>query len=93
MYVTDSTGRPYRLPTKEEETRIRAGIAADPDAVELTEAQLAELRPWSEMRSQTKQTVSIPLSTQVLEHFKADGAGWQTRIDAALREYVAAHSN
>ncbi|GEM_PF-3862430 len=52
MYVTDSTGRAYRLPTAAEEARIRAGIAADPDAVELTEAQLAELRPWSEMRSQ-----------------------------------------
>ncbi len=93
MYITDSTGRAYRLPTEEEEARIQAGIAADPDARELTDEEMAELRPWSEVRTQTKQTISIPLSTKVLEHFKADGPGWQNRIDGALREYIAAHSN
>jgi len=25
----------------------------------------------------------------VIQHFKAGGRGWQTRIDAALREWIA----
>ena len=29
--------------------------------------------------------------TEVVEHFKAGGRGWQTRIDAALREWIAEH--
>jgi uncharacterized protein (DUF4415 family) len=31
------------------------------------------------------------LSHEVIEHFKAEGEGWQTRIDAALREYIEEH--
>jgi uncharacterized protein (DUF4415 family) len=27
----------------------------------------------------------------VIEHFKSAGDGWQTRIDAALRQYITEH--
>jgi hypothetical protein len=27
----------------------------------------------------------------VIAHFKASGDGWQTRIDAALRQFIAEH--
>ncbi|TMJ18865.1 MAG: BrnA antitoxin family protein [Alphaproteobacteria bacterium] len=37
-----------------------------------------------------KEAVSIRLSPDVLAHFRATGDGWQTRIDEALRGYVAA---
>ena len=37
-----------RMNTPEEETNIQRGIAADPDSPELTDAQLAEMRPASE---------------------------------------------
>ncbi|MGP0059121.1 MAG: BrnA antitoxin family protein [Beijerinckiaceae bacterium] len=36
----------------------------------------------------TKQLHSIRLSSEVVEHFKAGGAGWQTRIDEALLALV-----
>jgi uncharacterized protein (DUF4415 family) len=39
-------------------------------------------------KSPTKIAVSLRLSRDVVEHFKADGAGWQTRIDDALRKIV-----
>jgi uncharacterized protein (DUF4415 family) len=42
-------------------------------------------------RSPTKQAVSIRYSPEVLDYFKSTGAGWQTRIDEALREWVAKH--
>jgi uncharacterized protein (DUF4415 family) len=35
-----------------------------------------------------KEAVSIRLSPDVLEYFRAGGKGWQTRIDAALRAVV-----
>lgn len=37
-----------------------------------------------------KKAISIRLSPEVVEYFKATGKGWQTRVDDALREYVAA---
>lgn len=33
-----------------------------------------------------KQLVSLRLDRDVLEHFRAGGPGWQTRINAALRK-------
>ncbi len=36
-----------------------------------------------------KELINIRLSHDVLEHFKASGDGWQTRIDAALKQFIA----
>jgi uncharacterized protein (DUF4415 family) len=36
-----------------------------------------------------KERINIRLSPDVLNHFKASGEGWQTRIDAALLEYIS----
>ena len=96
MYVTDKTGRKYRLPTKEETQRIREGIAADPDTHELTDAEMTELRPLSNMRRSTgrpkaeatKERVTIRLSPEVTAYFRATGKGWQTRMDGALKEWI-----
>lgn len=35
-----------------------------------------------------KVPVSIRLSAEVVERFKADGPGWQSRIDAVLKKAV-----
>ncbi len=39
----------------------------------------------------TKQQVALRIDHDVLAHFRATGAGWQTRINAALREWIATH--
>lgn len=41
-------------------------------------------------KAPTKTRVSIRLSPEVVSAFKADGPGWQSRIDAVLKEWVAA---
>ena len=41
--------------------------------------------------SPTKQLVSVRYSPEVLEYFKLEGAGWQTRMDEALKQWVASH--
>ena len=38
-----------------------------------------------------KASVTIPLSREVIDHFRAGGRGWQTRIDRALREWIKQH--
>ena len=42
-------------------------------------------------KAPTKLRVSLRLSRDVVSTFRATGDGWQTRIDDALREYVAKH--
>ena len=52
------------------------------------QARLAAIqrgRPKSEV---TKERISIRLSRDVLESFRGSGAGWQTRMDAALKEWL-----
>ncbi len=36
--------------------------------------------------SARKRRVTIMLDPDVIEHFKAEGKGWQTRVNAALRK-------
>ncbi len=35
-----------------------------------------------------KVSTTIRLSADVIDYFKLDGRGWQTRIDQALREWI-----
>jgi uncharacterized protein (DUF4415 family) len=39
-------------------------------------------------QGERKEKVTLRLSPQVLEHFRAGGEGWQTRIDEALQAHV-----
>ncbi len=38
-----------------------------------------------------KERINIRLSHEVVEHFKSAGEGWQTPIDAALRQFITEH--
>ena len=83
------------LVTAEEELKIQAGIDADPDAYSLTDEEWKKVkttvrlgRPPSEV---TKERITIRLSRDVVTQFRATGAGWQTRMDAALRQFIEEH--
>jgi len=91
-------------PTPEENERINAGIAADPDTWELTRKDFERMRPSSEIhpeiveayrrsrgkqKAPTKVATSIRLSANVLEAYKQSGPGWQSRIDEDLQDIVA----
>ena len=40
----------------------------------------------------TKIPTTIRLSSDVIESFKATGAGWQTKIDLALKQWLEEHT-
>ena len=62
---------------------------------ELTEDMLARAtvnrggRPRS---ASNKVLLSVRYSREVVDFFRATGEGWQSRMDGALKEYVAQHS-
>lgn len=43
-------------------------------------------------KSPTKERITIRLSHDVVESFRATGDGWQTRMDAALKDWLSTHS-
>ena len=46
-------------------------------------------RPKAEV---TKERITIRLSPEVVQRFRATGDGWQTRIDAALKDWLKTHT-
>ena len=82
-------------------------IDADSSVRELTAEDLAKFRPAAEAlppslikklgvrgrpkATVTKERITIRLSREVVETFRATGEGWQTRMDEALQEYVREH--
>ena len=40
----------------------------------------------------SKERITIRLSPEVVQAFRASGASWQTRLDAALRDWLKNHS-
>jgi uncharacterized protein (DUF4415 family) len=49
-------------------------------------------RPAGSRKADTKKAVTIRYSPDVLEAFKAGGAGWQARMNEALRDWLRTHS-
>lgn len=84
----------FHLPDDAEEQAINTGIAQDADTMEISDAQFAQMRPVKLGRpyaQQTKERITIRLSADVLAAFRATGTGWQTRVDAALKDWLAMH--
>jgi uncharacterized protein (DUF4415 family) len=83
------------IPTPEEDARIQTGIDADPDAYSMSDAEWAKARPLVRIgrpkAEVTKERITIRLSREVVTQFRATGEGWQTRIDSALRQFIAEH--
>ena len=49
----------------------------------------APVRRGRPRAARPKVSTTIRLSRDVVDHFKAGGRGWQTRIDEALRDWIA----
>ena len=81
--------------TDTEDAAITAAAMSDPDAVPFTDAQWATIKPnvrtGRPKAEVTKERITIRLSRDVVTQFRATGVGWQTRMDAALRQYIAEH--
>jgi uncharacterized protein (DUF4415 family) len=49
------------------------------------------MRRRGPQKDPTKERITIRLSADVLESFRATGPGWQARVNAALREWLRQH--
>jgi uncharacterized protein (DUF4415 family) len=82
-------------------------ISADGEVRELGAEDLEKFKPAGEalpaslrkklgvrgpQKTPTKERITIRLSREVVERFRESGDGWQTRVDAALREWLKNHS-
>ena len=90
-------------PTDDEEEDINRGIALDPDAPEWTDEDFSRARPAIEVvphiveehnrtrgkqKAPTKERISVRLDSDLTDHFRSSGKGWQTRLNDTLRRAV-----
>ena len=77
------------IPTAEEDQKINAGVARDPDNPEWSSDDFARARRFrGKQKSPTKIPVSIRLDPVIIESYKASGTGWQSRLNDDLLSLV-----
>ena len=81
--LTDSTGEVRELSSKD--LKAMRSLTALPASLQRKVGQRGE------QKSPTKERITIRLSRDVVETFRATGDGWQTRVDAALQDWLSEH--
>ena len=86
--------------------KSKALVDARREVREITSADLKGFRPAREalpaslrkkvgvrgpQKAPTKERITIRLSPEVVQRFRATGDGWQTRVDAALQDWLKSH--
>jgi uncharacterized protein (DUF4415 family) len=96
--IKTRSGRTIIMPTPEEDAEIQRGIDADPDTYVPTDEEFARmkrvnLKTRGRPRLQSpKVQLSIRYDADIIEAFRATGEGWQTRMNAALRDWLETHT-
>ena len=81
--------------TAREEAKWNTGVMVNGGGYEAVRKALVAKRKPGQRGPQvapTKQLVSVRYSPEVLAFFKASGAGWQSRMDDALKQWVSSQS-
>lgn len=66
--------------------------AFEPAREVLPESLRRKLGVRGPQRSPIKERITIRLSPEVVQSFRATGEGWHTRVDAALRDWLKKHT-
>jgi uncharacterized protein (DUF4415 family) len=84
LALTNKDGEVREL-TAEDMSSFKSAKAA------LTASLAKKIGVRGAQKAPKKIVTTIRLSPDVLEKFKATGEGWQTRIDASLRQFISEH--
>ena len=72
----------------EEDFKQAAPFSSLPESLHYTLSR----RPRGPQKAPVKKRITIRLSPEVVEPFRATGDGWQTRLDAALKDWLKTHT-
>jgi uncharacterized protein (DUF4415 family) len=89
--LTDASGEVRELTSSDMRRLKPAAQVLDP-ALYVGLLDLNARARRGRQKSPTKLPTTIRLSPDVMAAFKATGAGWQTRIDNALKDWLSTHS-
>ena len=87
---------PKSKPMIDDQGEVRELTATDmkrfrPAKDALPAALQKKLQVRGPQKAPTKERVTIRLSPDVVQRFRATGDGWQSRVDAALQDWLKSH--
>jgi len=87
---------PKSKPPVDAEGQVRELTAADmkrfrPAREVLPKSLVAKLATRGPQKEPSKERIAIRLSPEVVRRFRDTGDGWQTRVDAALKDWLKSH--
>ncbi len=89
---------PNRLPLTDEDGEVRELTEEDfrnavpcSDISESLRAKLSALKLHRPRKTSDKTKITIRLSREVVDVFRAMGNSWQTRMDEVLKEWIKTH--
>ncbi len=93
MLLTTKSGRIVEMPSDEEDDIINAGIAADPDTYELSDAEFLQLKRVGRSHAEaTKARITMRVDKDTLNLFKTraeiTGSNYQSLMNEALKKYA-----
>lgn len=84
------------LPTPEEDQIITNAAMADLDAVPYTDDEWKEIKPvrgrGRPLGSGSKEQLTVRFDIEVIDSFRNTGAGWQKRMNDALKDWLSNHT-
>ena len=83
-------------PTDQEDKTITKAALSDPNNLPLADCELLNMHSTKVrglQKSPTKIPVSIRLTPDVVNFFKSQGKGWQTKINTVLSDYAHTHNH
>lgn len=74
-------------PDPNENKQINQGIRQDPDNPEWTDEMFSRVVRGPQ-KAPTKKQITVRFDPDIIDWFKAQGAGYQSRMNEALRRYM-----
>ena len=84
--------KPSKKHSKTNWDKVKAKTDSQIDTSEIPELDTEFFKSAKLRMPSTKTSITVRLDTEVLEWYKNQGKGYQTRINAVLRTYMEAHN-
>ena len=80
------------MPTEAEDKAINSGITADPDTYVPDDEAFSRMKRRGRPKSAVQKVqLTVRYDQDIVQAFKRQGPGWQTRMNDALRDWLKEH--
>lgn len=94
--IKTRSGKLIEMPSAAEDAAIIKAAMSDDDNRPYSDEEWNTIKPTLRRgrppSAVTKERITIRLSPDVVQQFRASGDGWQTRVDSALKEWLKTHT-